>query len=137
MYTYICLERTAFWIWGDFMSKVVLNTLLVNDDFLKKSKINGIKNRNCILYIEDGIKTRITLSPIVKLERISSEYNIILYFDINSKTSGTYYLIGYNKYLNVEVITKNLINCDNYLYIEYELYMDKVLSGVFKFTLNY
>ena len=119
------------------MSKVVLNTLLVNDDFFKKSKINGIKNRNCILYIEDGIKTRITLSPIVKLERISSEYNIILYFDINSKTSGTYYLIGYNKYLNVEVITKNLINCDNYLYIEYELYMDKVLSGVFKFTLNY
>ncbi|MBQ8234210.1 MAG: hypothetical protein IJZ36_01335 [Bacilli bacterium] len=119
------------------MSKVVLNTLLVNGDFIKKSKINGIKNKNCILYIEDGIKTRITLSPIIKLERLSSEYNIVLYFDINSKTSGTYYLIGYNKYLDVEVITKNIINSDNYLYVEYELYIDKVLSGVFKFTLNY
>lgn len=42
MYTYICLERTAFWIWGDFMSKVYfipIITIYDTDKIIKASKV--------------------------------------------------------------------------------------------------
>lgn len=87
------------------MSKVRIKTT-INE---KESLFKGIKKQNCLIYKDNDILVTINIDKIVILQRENSQFKLELTFDKNKKTKVIYLLKAYNKYLELQVETKELI----------------------------
>lgn len=104
----------------------------VYDNFL----IRGIKSSNKIIYKENDISVTIFLKDNkIEMKRETNDYIINMCFD-EEETIGSYYLKKENKGLDLKIITKTLHYDNKYIELEYLLYIEKELTGHFKFSLK-
>ena len=83
----------------------------------------------------DSIKLTINKDNIIMIkENIDSKFTFNFIKD--KKTELEYFIKMFNSYLDGEVLTNNLIIKNNYIYIEYELYLQDEYMGKFKYELN-
>ena len=84
--------------------------------------IDSIKltiNKDNIIMVKDNIDSKFTFN-----------------FIKNKKTELEYFIKMFNSYLDGEILTNELIIKDNYINIEYELWIQDEYMGKFKFELN-
>ncbi len=87
----------------------------------QKNFYNGIKNKNSIIYKENDILVHINYDDDISITRENKDYKITLNFNKNEKTKIKYTLKEYNKYLELELITKNIKVTNNSIDISYKI----------------
>lgn len=92
------------------------NVLIFNDDI---DSIKIIINNNNIIMIKDNIDSRFTFN-----------------FIKDKKTELEYYIKMFDSYLDGKVLTNELIINDNYINIEYEIWIQDEYIGKYKYELN-
>lgn len=107
------------------MSKIYINSMLHNkkENKFYSDEVVGIKDAK-IKFITDKVMNILDINnDIINLKRKSDEYEIDMTFDKNTKTKGTYYIktLGY---LNLEIVTNTLIIKENYIEIDYIMYLE-------------
>ena len=107
------------------MSKIYINSMLHNkkENKFYSDEVIGIKD-NKIKFITDKVMNILDINNgVINLKRKSDEYEIDMTFDKNNKTKGTYFIktLGY---LNLEIITNTLVIKDNYIEIDYTMYLE-------------
>lgn len=107
------------------MSKIYINSMLHNkkENKFYSDEVIGIKD-NKIKFITDKVMNILDINnDVINLKRKSDEYEIDMIFDKNTKTKGTYYIktLGY---LNLEIVTNKIIIKDNYIEIDYTMYLE-------------
>ena len=107
------------------MSKIYINSMLHNkkENKFYSDEVIGIKD-NKIKFITDKVMNILDINnDVINLKRKSDEYEIDMTFDKNTKTKGTYYIktLGY---LNLEIVTNKIIIKDNYIEIDYIMYLE-------------
>ncbi len=107
------------------MSKIYINSMLHNkkENKFYSDEVIGIKD-NKIKFITDKVMNVLDINnDIINLKRKSDEYEIDMTFDKNTRTKGTYYIktLGY---LNLEIVTNTLVIKDNYIEIDYIMYLE-------------
>lgn len=107
------------------MSKIYINSMLHNkkENKFYSDEVVGIKDTK-IKFITDKVMNILDINnDIINLKRKSDEYEIDMTFDKNIKTKGTYYIktLGY---LNLEIVTNTLVIKDNYIEIDYIMYLE-------------
>ena len=107
------------------MSKIYIKSMLHNkkENKFYSDEVIGIKD-NKIKFVTDKVMNVIDITnDIISLKRKSDEYEIDMTFDKNNKTKGTYFIktLGY---LNLEIITNTLVIKDNYIEIDYIMYLE-------------
>ncbi len=107
------------------MSKIYINSMLHNkkENKFYSDEVIGIKD-NKIKFITDKVMNILDINTdVINLKRKSDEYEIDMTFDKNAKTKGTYYIktLGY---LNLEIVTNKIIIKDNYIEIDYTMYLE-------------
>ena len=94
----------------------------------------GIKQNNKIIFIDNNVKTIITLEPVIYLER-KKDYYLKLGFSINKKIYTTYNSeVGL---MDICTITSSIKHKDNTLNIKYKEYINDVFIDEFKLFLKY
>jgi len=107
------------------MSKIYINSMLHNkkENKFYSDEVIGIKD-NKIKFLTDKVMNVLDINnDIINLKRKSDEYEIDMTFDKNTRTKGTYYIktLGY---LNLEIVTNTLVIKDNYIEIDYIMYLE-------------
>ena len=93
-----------------------------NNELSFKDEIDSIKlsiNKDNIIMIKDNIDSKFTFN-----------------FIKDKKTTLEYYIKMFNSYLDGNILTNTLIIKDNYILIEYELWIQDEHMGNFKFEIN-
>lgn len=118
--------------------KGIVNLKKDNEIIYDNLLIKGIIVDDRIIYKENNISVTIyDFDNTIKMKRSTNEYIIELNF-INSKTAiGTYYLIEYEKTIDLNIDTFKLIISNNKLSLDYNLKMNTELIGHFNFSLEY
>ena len=78
-----------------------------------------MKNKDNIIMIKENIDSKFTFN-----------------FIKNKKTELEYFIKMFNSFLDGEILTNELIIKDNYINIEYELWIQDEYMGKFKYELN-
>ncbi len=104
------------------MSKIKLNAKLISEDDKIDLDVTGIKTKNKIVYKEGNVTVTIEIiDKIVKINRLSKEYEINLTFDMLQSTISTYSVFGAPKIFELETKTKKLNITDDKIEIDYIL----------------
>lgn len=120
------------------MSRIRINSIIKSDENVIDKNFFGIKRNNCIIYIEDNIKTSITIScDSLLLKRENKEYEIELIFDIRNNTNGYYMIKEYNKKLHLDIITSKLLIDLDKIEVNYEIKNGDDILGKYEFVLKY
>lgn len=120
------------------MSRIRINSIIKSDENIIDKNFFGIKRNNCIIYIEDNIKTSITIScDSLLLKRENKEYEIELIFDIRNNTNGYYMIKEYNKKLHLDIITSKLLIDLDKIEVNYEIKNGDDILGKYEFVLKY
>jgi uncharacterized beta-barrel protein YwiB (DUF1934 family) len=119
--------------------KCYINHIIENNDE-KQEKINlpaiYIKDESLKFKCDDEkIIIRLKKDNII-MEKDSKESNIIFDFKLNKKTESKYLMKNINFYLDTEVLTNKLEIKDNYIYIEYEVWLSNEYAGIFKYQID-
>lgn len=118
--------------------KCILNLKKDNEIIYDKLPTKGIKIDDRIIYKENDINVTIyNFNNTIKMKRSTSEYIIELNFMNGKATVGTYYLIDYQKSIDLNIDTFKLIVINNKLSLDYNLKMNEELIGHFNFSLEY
>ena len=116
------------------MSKVNIEMKLKSNNDIYEYKGLGIKQNNKIIFIDNNVKTIITLEPVIYLER-KKDYYLKLGFSINKKIYTTYNSeVGL---MDICTITSSIKHKDNTLNIKYKEYINDVFIDEFKLFLKY
>ena len=120
------------------MSKVkILATIKDNENILKVDTM-GILNDNKIVYYENDTRVVVFInSNNIILERKNNEYGIKLEFNPQLTKEGLYDINLNCMQVELSTYTNEMIIKDNYIYIDYDLYMDHNLNGKFIYELIY
>lgn len=107
------------------MSKIYINSMLHNkkENKFYSDEVIGIKDTK-IKFITDKVMNVLDINnDVINLKRKSDEYEIDMTFDKDTKTKGTYYIktLGY---LNLEIVTNTLVIKENYIEIDYIMYLE-------------
>ena len=89
------------------------------------------------LFIDDIDSIKLTINKdniIMVKDNIDSKFTFN--FIKNKKNELEYFIKMFNSYLDGEILTNELIIKDNYINIEYELWIQDEYMGKFKFELN-
>ncbi len=119
--------------------KCYVNHIIENSDE-KQEKFNlpaiYIKNESLkYKFDNNNMVIKIKKDNII-MEKDSEESKIIFDFKLNKKTEGTYLIKNINLYINIEALTNKIIRNDNYIYIEYEVWLSSEYVGIFKYQID-
>lgn len=93
------------------------------------------KNR-VIKYTEEDTFVEIEIkNKSVTMKRKNEEFNMILKFSLNEKERCKYEVVSLGLNMDIDVYTKKLEIEENRIYINYELYNDNKVFGVFEYKL--
>ena len=106
----------------------VTTTIEALADYDKKNKIIKYTEEDTLVEIEVKNKT-------ITMKRKNEETNIVLKFVLNERERCKYEVISLGLNLDIDVYTKKLEIEENRIYINYELYNDNKLFGVFEYKL--
>lgn len=123
------------------MSKILVNTSLKTDECnhpIVNNNIRGLYHDNQIIYNDGNIKVTLLLkSNKIEMKRITKEYEIRMFFDINQETKGTYNILDLNLVMDLFVTTKKLEIKDNTIVIVYSLKINDEFIGNYDLQLEY
>ncbi len=124
---------------GGIFMKCYVNHIIENSDE-KQEKFNlpaiYIKNESLkYKFDNNNMVIKIKKDNII-MEKDSEESKIIFDFKLNKKTEGTYLIKNINLYINIEALTNKIIRNDNYIYIEYEVWLSSEYVGIFKYQID-
>ena len=108
-----------------------------NDENINKNNISCEYKNNILSFIDDIDSIKLTINKdniIMVKDNIDSKFTFN--FIKNKKTELEYFIKMFNSYLDGEILTNELIIKDNYINIEYELWIQDEYMGKFKFELN-
>lgn len=124
---------------GGIFMKCYVNHIIENsDEKQEKSNIPAIYIKDeSLKYIFDNntVVIKIKKDNII-MEKNNEESKIIFDFKTNEKTEGTYLVKKNNLYINMEIMTNKIDKNDNYIYIEYELWLSSEYVGIFKYQID-
>ena len=87
----------------------------------EESLIEGIKNKNSIIYKDSDVSIKIIIDDSVRLIRENNEFKMEMLFDKNKQTTCKYLLKEYNKCLDLLLETKMINYDDNHIDILYRI----------------
>ena len=111
--------------------------IINNDENISKNNIESELKNNILTFKDDidSIKIIINKDNIIMIkENIDSKFTFN--FIKNKKTELEYFIKMFNSFLDGEILTNELIIKDNYINIEYELWIQDEYMGKFKYELN-
>lgn len=111
--------------------------IINNDENISKNSIESELKNNILTFKDDidSIKIIINKDNIIMIkENIDSKFTFN--FIKNKKTELEYFIKMFNSFLDGEILTNELIIKDNYINIEYELWIQDEYMGKFKYELN-
>ena len=111
--------------------------IINNDENISKNNIESELKKNILTLKDDidSIKIIINKDNIIMIkENIDSKFTFN--FIKNKKTELEYFIKMFNSFLDGEILTNELIIKDNYINIEYELWIQDEYMGKFKYELN-
>jgi len=119
------------------MKKVILYVSIENGEGTIEKTTSGIKNKDSIIYDDDGTKTKMKISnKVIKITRKNKEYSIELNFKENSKTICKYLIYKDNINIELDLYTSIIEKKENSVKIKYELYNKKEKVGDYKYQIN-
>ena len=116
------------------MSKINIETVLINKEKNHKFKGKGIKKDNQIIYLDKKVQTKITLDSIITIER-KKDYYLKLNFKNGIKTKGIY-INNYGTF-EIEIKTLEIITKDNELKIIYKIKVSENEFDTFIYKLKF
>ena len=117
------------------MKKIKYNSILKTDDDTTLDSGEGQLDNGVISFVEKDVKVKLYIrNEIVKLMRISTEFEVELNFDLNKKTVGSYLVKDVNMDMQLNITTTFLDVKDGYIKIEYDLLEN---PGKFIYELRY
>lgn len=117
--------------------KINIFMKLISEDEKINKKLCGIINDNRIVYIDGDIKTTIILDDKLSLVRENKDYKFSFVYNNKKMSKGSYILNTYNYSIPLDIYTNELIIENNYVKIDYHLWIDQVDCGNFLFELKY
>lgn len=108
-----------------------------NEEKIEKKDIKLKKENNIMTFLSDNEKFKITLNDNIILEKDNDESLIVFDFKLNEETSSKYYIKDLDFYIDTKIKTKQLEIKDNYIFIEYDLWLSDEYTGNFKYELNF
>lgn len=123
------------------MSKILVNTNLKTDECnrpIVNSNIRGIYHDNQILYNDGNIKVTLLLNDNkIEMKRVTKEYKIKMFFDLNNETKGTYDILDLNLAMDLFITTKKLEIGKNNIALVYDLKINDEFIGNYDLKLEY
>ena len=111
--------------------------IINNEENISKNNIESEYKKNLLSFMDDTDSMKITINKdniIMIKENFDSKFTFN--FIKNKKTNLEYFIKMFNSYLDGEILTNELIIKDNYINIEYELWIQDEYMGKFKYELN-
>ena len=108
-----------------------------NEEKIEKKDIKLKKENNIITFLSDNEKFKMTLNDNIILEKDNDESLIVFDFKLNEETSSKYYIKDLDFYIDTKIKTKQLEIKDNYILIEYDLWLSDEYTGNFKYELKF
>ena len=111
--------------------------IINNEENISKNNIESEYKKNLLSFMDDTDSMKITVNKdniIMIKENFDSKFTFN--FIKNKKTNLEYFIKMFNSYLDGEILTNELIIKDNYINIEYELWIQDEYMGKFKYELN-
>ena len=119
------------------MKKLLDYKIINNDENISKNNIECEYKNNVLTFIDDEDSMKLTINKdnvIMLKDNIDSKFTFN--FIKNKKTNLEYFIKMFNSFLDGEILTNELIIKDDYINIEYELWIQDEYMGKFKFELN-
>ena len=121
------------------MKKVKIYSVLSNSDN-ETTTIEALaeydKKNKIIKYTEEDTSVEIEIkNKTVTMKRKNEEFNMVLKFSLNEKERCKYEVVSLGLNMDIDVYTKKLEIEENRIYINYELYNDNKIFGVFEYKL--
>ena len=108
-----------------------------NEEKIEKKDIKLKKENNTMTFLSDNEKLKMTLNDNIILEKDNDESLIVFDFKLNEETSSKYYIKDLDFYIDTKIKTKQLEIKDNYIFIEYDLWLSDEYTGNFKYELKF
>ena len=108
-----------------------------NEEKIEKKDIKLKKENNTMTFLSDNEKLKMTLNDNIILEKDNDESLIVFDFKLNEETSSKYYIKDLDFYIDTKIKTKQLEIKDNYIFIEYDLWLSDEYTGHFKYELKF
>lgn len=120
------------------MPKIRVKARLIENETDHNVTGKGILQDNKIIYQEPDLQVIIEKKDAqVILKRSCKEYELVLPFAINQKTSGMYKIIQYSMILDAEIYTKKMIMNHQEIKITYDLTLGGEFLGEYNYDLVY
>ena len=124
---------------GDIMKKIKIYSVLSNSDN-ETTTVEALadydKKEKIIKYVEEDLKVEIKIqNNRILMNRKNDEYDLNLIFELNEKIKCKYQVNSIGLTLDIVVYTKKLEIEDNRIYINYEMYNDNKIIGIFEYKL--
>lgn len=108
-----------------------------NEEKIEKKDIKLKKENNIMTFLSYNEKFKMTLNDNIILEKDNDESLIVFDFKLNEETSSKYYIKDLDFYIDTKIKTKQLEIKDNYIFIEYDLWLSDEYTGNFKYELKF
>ena len=108
-----------------------------NEEKIEKKDIKLKKENNIMTFLSDNEKFKMTLNDNIILEKDNDESLIVFDFKLNEETSSKYYIKDLDFYIDTKIKTKQLEIKDNYIFIEYDLWLSVEYTGNFKYEVKF
>ncbi|MBQ6282978.1 MAG: DUF1934 family protein [Bacilli bacterium] len=121
------------------MKKIKIYSVLSNSDN-ETTTVEALadydKKEKIIKYVEEDLKVEIKIqNNRILMNRKNDEYDLNLIFELNEKIKCKYQVNSIGLTLDIVVYTKKLEIEDNRIYINYEMYNDNKIIGIFEYKL--
>ena len=121
------------------MKKIKIYSVLSNSDN-ETTTVEALadydKKEKIIKYVEEDLKVEIQIqNNRILMNRKNDEYDLNLIFELNEKIKCKYQVNSIGLTLDIVVYTKKLEIEDNRIYINYEMYNDNKIIGIFEYKL--
>ena len=122
-----------------FLSNILVDILLKNnDEIFEEKNINAKRKNNLLFYELDDDKYELNINKNIILKKENQESILKFNFDENEKNIAEYYLKEFDSYINIKIKTNYIRNIDNEITINYDLYIEDDLVGnnTYKITIK-
>ncbi|MBQ9023622.1 MAG: hypothetical protein IJ105_00200 [Bacilli bacterium] len=110
--------------------------IINNDENIIKKDIISKKINNKISYIDDNDSMELIINKDnIIMIKDNTDSEITFNFIKNKKNELEYYIKMFDSYLDGEILTNELIIKENYINIEYELWIQDEYMGKFKYEI--